>query len=65
MKRLKAFWSGLREDIVVNKRELVMGVALCAAVGMLLGMLFSPRKQVAIGSHNCDNGCNNSTYPKA
>ncbi len=63
MKKLKAFWEDLNKNIVVRKRELVLGVALGAVSGMVLGMLCSPRKNVTIGSHNWGNGCNNSPQP--
>ncbi len=65
MKKLKKFWEDLYVDIVVNKRELVLGMALCAVSGLVLGMLCSPRKQVTIGSHNSGNGCYNNAQAKA
>jgi len=64
MKKLKEFWKGLNKDIVVSKRELVLGVALGAVSGLVLGMLFSPRKNVNIGSNNSGNGCNNNAESK-
>ncbi len=65
MKKLKKFWEDLHVNIVVNRRELVLGVALCAVSGLVLGMLCSPRKQVTIGSHNSGNGCYNNAQSRA
>lgn len=63
----KAGWKGLNVKILVNKRELVLGMASCAMAGMLLGMFCSPKKQVTIGSNNgsnnSDNGNGNSSSP--
>jgi len=64
MKRLREYWDDLDVEIMVNRRELTLGLSLCVTAGILLGMIFSPRKQVAIGSNNHDNGCNNSADPK-
>ena len=45
-------WKELNRDIVVNKRELVLGVAACTLAGMLLGIFLSPRKNKTVGSYN-------------
>ncbi len=41
-------------DKTVNRtnRELVYGAIACAAVGMVIGMLMSPKKEVTVGSYN-------------
>ena len=42
-----------------TNRELICGAVACTAVGMVLGMLLSPKKQTNIGSNNGNNcsGC--------
>ena len=55
LENLKKNWNALNVRIVVNKREMVLGMAVCALAGFGLGMLLSPRKQVTIGSHNGNN----------
>ena len=55
LENLKKNWDALNVRIVVNKREMVLGMAVCALAGFGLGMLLSPRKQVTIGSHNGNN----------
>ena len=59
-KKLEKFWSSLDCTILVNKRELVLGVATCTLAGVLAGILLSPRKTVTIGSHNGNNNTGNS-----
>ena len=59
-KKLEIFWSSLECTILVNKRELVLGVAACTLAGVLAGILLSPRKTVTIGSHNGNNNTGNS-----
>ena len=51
-KKLEEFWNSLDRAVVVNKRELVLGVTACTLAGVLMGMLLSPRKTVTIGSNN-------------
>ena len=60
-KKLEKIWSSLDRTILVNKRELVLGVAACTLAGVLAGILLSPRKTVTIGSHNGNNSTGNST----
>ena len=55
LENLKKNWDALNVRIVVNKREMVLGLAVCALAGFGLGMLLSPKKQVTIGSHNGNN----------
>ena len=59
-KKLEKIWSSLDRTILVNKRELVLGVAACTLAGVLAGILLSPRKTVTIGSHNGNNNTGNS-----
>ena len=59
-KKLEKFWNSLDRSVIVNKRELVLGVAACTLAGVLAGILLSPRKTVTIGSHNGNNSTGNS-----
>lgn len=59
-KKVKKFWTSLNRDIVVNKRELFLGMACCTLAGILTGILVSPKKTVTIGSHNGSNNSGNS-----
>ena len=57
-------WNSLDKRIIVNQRELVLGVAACALAGVVLGLFLSPRKNVTIGSNNgSHNSGNNTTLP--
>ena len=47
----------LDKTVVRTNREMVYGAVACTAVGMVLGMLLSPKKQATIGSHNGNNCC--------
>ena len=38
-----------------TNRELLYGAVACTAVGMVLGLLLSPKKTTTIGSHNGNN----------
>ena len=60
-KKLEKFWNSLDRAILVNKRELVLGIAACTLAGVVAGILLSPRKTVTIGSHNGNNSTGNST----
>ena len=59
-KKLEKFWSSLDRTILVNKRELVLGLTVCTLAGVVAGILLSPRKTVTIGSHNGNNNTGNS-----
>lgn len=59
-KKLEELWASLDRRIIVNKRELVLGVAACTLAGILAGVLLSPRKTVTIGSNNGNNNNGNS-----
>lgn len=58
LSQVQSFWDSLDVNVVVNKRELVLGLTTCVLSGLVVGMLVSPKKNVTIGSHN---GCNNSS----
>lgn len=53
--KVKHFWRSLDKKVVVNQRELILGVTACALAGVVTGMLISPKKTVSIGSHNASN----------
>ena len=59
-KKLEKIWNSLDRTILVNKRELVLGLTVCTLAGVLAGILLSPRKTVTIGSHNGNNNTGNS-----
>ena len=58
--QLEKVWNSLDRSVVVNKRELVLGVTACTLAGVLMGMLLSPRKTVTIGSNNGNNNTGSS-----
>lgn len=57
--KLKNFWESMDQALIVNQRELVLGLTTCVLSGMVIGMFCSPKKQVTIGSHNGSNNCDN------
>ena len=50
----------LEEIITVGKREFLLIAAVCVLGGMVLGLIFSPRKWIMIGSNNGNNNGNDS-----
>ncbi|MBD5552602.1 MAG: hypothetical protein HDQ96_15785 [Lachnospiraceae bacterium] len=58
--RLKLFKESLTETTTVSKREFLLTAAVCILGGIVLGILFSPRKYVMIGSQNGNNSANNN-----
>ena len=50
--KIKTYWKSLDRRILVNQRELVLGLAVCALGGMVMGIALSPKKNVTIGSNN-------------
>ena len=58
--RINACWKSLDRKIVVNQRELVLGLAVCALAGFVAGTALSPKKTVTIGSNNGSNNAGNS-----
>lgn len=49
MEKIKKFWDSLDGLLLVRKRELLLGAALCAMTGLCAGMLLSPKKTVVYG----------------
>lgn len=52
MKKIKLFWESLDDVATVSKRELFLGLVSCTLAGIVLGVLFSPKKTSIIGSNN-------------
>ena len=63
---MKEIWRSIKKNVQYSlsdldrsctrtNRELVYGAVACTAVGMLLGLMLSPKKTVTIGSHNGNN----------
>lgn len=58
--KIKACWKSLDRRIIVNQRELVLGLAVCTLAGIVTGIMLSPKKNVTIGSNNGSNNSGNS-----
>ena len=58
--KIQACWKSLDRKIIVNQRELVLGLAVCALAGIVAGIVLSPKKSVTIGSNNGSNNSGNS-----
>lgn len=56
MKKLELFKESLKEDVIVNKKEYILTIAVCILGGILAGIIFSPKKNMIMGSYN-GNGC--------
>lgn len=54
-KNVQSSLSDLDKVCTRTNRELVYGAVACAAVGMVLGLMLSPKKAVTIGSNNGNN----------
>lgn len=50
--KIKKYWHALNRPVLLNQRELVLGVAACTLAGLAAGMLLSPGKQIYIGSNH-------------
>ena len=48
----------LDKTVVRTNREMVYGAVAYAAVGVVIGILLSPKKTTTIGSHNGNGGYN-------
>ena len=58
--KIKVCWKSLDRRIIVNQRELVLGLAVCTLAGIVTGIMLSPKKNVTIGSNNGSNNSGNS-----
>lgn len=63
VKKCSELWDSLNVPVLVNKREMVLGIMVCTLAGILLGILFSPKKHTTIGSHNGNNS-GNELFPE-
>lgn len=50
----------LEESKTMSKKEFLLIITVCVLGGMVLGMLFSPRKHTTIGSNNGNNNGSNN-----
>lgn len=57
----ETFKASLPETTSMSRREFLLTLAVCILGGMVFGMLFSPRKNMVIGSNN-GNGCGGQEY---
>ena len=60
LEKMNISWKSLNREITVNQRELLLGVAVCALAGIVVGSLCSPKKTVTIGSNNGSHNSGNS-----
>lgn len=69
---MKEIWKAVKSNITASvthldksvertNREMVYGAIACAAVGVVIGMLISPKKRTFIASNN---GSNNAPAPQ-
>ena len=59
--KVKVFWKSLDRKIIISQRELVLGMAVCALAGIVVGAVFTPKKNISIGSNNGNNSGNGTT----
>ena len=69
---MKEIWRTIRKNLQLSlsdmdktctrtNRELLYGAVACTAVGMVLGLMFSPKKTTTIGSHNGNNNAGSAS----
>ncbi len=59
-KGIQHTFSDLDAQRTCSKRELLLGTIACFAVGMVVGLVCSPKKTVTIGCHNGNNSANDN-----
>ncbi len=59
-KGIQHVFSDLDSERTCSKRELLLGTIACFAVGMVVGLVCSPKKTITIGSHNGNNSANDN-----
>ena len=62
--KIQKFWNSLNQTTVVSRRDLFLGITVCALAGLALGMIISPKKTVMISCYN-GNTHNNISCPDA
>lgn len=57
--KIEHFIKSLDVNVTIKKRELLLAIAACTLLGIVIGALFSPRKNTVIGSYNSadNNSC--------
>lgn len=50
--KTERFLRSLDENVTIGKRELLLAIAACTLLGIVIGAVFSPRKNVTILSNN-------------
>ena len=63
--KINACWKSLDRRIVVNQRELALGLAVCTLAGIVTGIALSPKKNISIGSNNGNNSGNGTVCANA
>lgn len=63
LKKLEKTWKDLDRSIIVNKRELVLGVTACTLAGIVLGVFLSPRKNLTFGTYNDNHNSGHASFP--
>lgn len=56
----KNYFATINETKTETKKVFLLEIITAACLGLAIGMLISPRKNVMIGSKNKGNGCNNN-----
>ncbi len=51
LEKAKKTWTSLNKNIVVNQRELVLGLAVCALAGIVIGTFLSPNVYVNVSNN--------------
>ncbi|MBQ5332158.1 MAG: hypothetical protein J6K92_02700 [Oscillospiraceae bacterium] len=57
--KTERFLKSLDVNVTISKRELVLAIAAFTLLGIVIGAMFSPRKNVSIGSNN---SADNNSY---
>ncbi len=60
MKKIKAYWSSLDSDTVINRKLLIFEFATAILAGILIGILVTPFRSITIASNNEGCGSGNS-----
>ncbi len=72
---MKEIWKAIKSNLTASvtqldktvartNREMLYGAIACAAVGMVIGMLVSPKKCTSIASNNGSHNCTPNAQPE-
>ncbi len=72
---MKGIWKAIKSNLTASvtqldktvartNREMLYGAIACAAVGMVIGMLVSPKKCTSIASNNGSHNCTPNAQPE-